>query len=146
MAPTVLRPEGHRRSIAAGLQGKTVTHSTRSNARRPKGFTLIELMIVVAVIAILAIIAIPQYVEHVRKGKRAEARRRSATCSFARSAGVPTVRRTATPPEPSRRRQHLRQRRQQHRLQRALKYYTVSATIVVATAPTTYVLTATRKG
>ena len=42
-------------------------------ARRPFGFTLIELMIVVAVIAILAIIALPQYAEHVRKGKRAEA-------------------------------------------------------------------------
>jgi len=37
------------------------------------GFTLIELMIVVAVVAILAIIALPQYAEHVRKGKRAEA-------------------------------------------------------------------------
>ncbi|NUS61022.1 MAG: prepilin-type N-terminal cleavage/methylation domain-containing protein [Lysobacter sp.] len=46
--------------------------STRA-ARRPFGFTLIELMIVVAVIAILAIIALPQYAEHVRKGKRAEA-------------------------------------------------------------------------
>jgi type IV pilus assembly protein PilE len=48
-------------------------HATRSKATRSKGFTLIELMIVVAVIAILAIIAIPQYVEHVRKGKRSEA-------------------------------------------------------------------------
>ena len=46
--------------------------STRA-ARRPFGFTLIELMIVVAVVAILAIIALPQYAEHVRKGKRSEA-------------------------------------------------------------------------
>ena len=41
-------------------------------ATRPFGFTLIELMIVVAVVAILAIIALPMYSEHVRKGKRAE--------------------------------------------------------------------------
>ena len=40
---------------------------------RPIGFTLIELMIVVAVIAILALVALPSYLEQVRKGKRAEA-------------------------------------------------------------------------
>lgn len=40
---------------------------------RSAGFTLLELMIVVAVIAIIAMIAIPSYTEQVRKGKRAEA-------------------------------------------------------------------------
>ena len=40
---------------------------------RPAGFTLLELMIVVAVIAILALIALPNYTEQVRKGKRADA-------------------------------------------------------------------------
>lgn len=41
---------------------------------RPKGFTLIEVMIAVAVIAILAAVAYPSYRDSVIKGKRAEGR------------------------------------------------------------------------
>lgn len=42
-------------------------------AGRTRGFTLIELMIVVAVVAILAAIGYPSYTEHVRKSRRATA-------------------------------------------------------------------------
>ena len=42
--------------------------------RRLAGFTLIEVMIVVAIVAILSAIAFPSYQESVRKSKRADAR------------------------------------------------------------------------
>ena len=42
--------------------------------RKHQGFTLIELMIVVAVIGILASIAYPSYREYVAKSRRAEAK------------------------------------------------------------------------
>ena len=41
--------------------------------RRSRGFTLIELMIVVAVVAVLAAVAMPSYQQSVRKSRRADA-------------------------------------------------------------------------
>jgi type IV pilus assembly protein PilE len=46
-------------------------HSNRST--RAKGFTLIELMIVVAIVAILASVAYPSYVQYIVRSNRAAA-------------------------------------------------------------------------
>ena len=79
--------------------------------RASSGFTLVELMIVVAVIAILAVIAYPAYNDSIRKARRSEAiaalgaihqaqeRHRSNNTTYAASlAALPAPKPAATTP------------------------------------------------
>jgi type IV pilus assembly protein PilE len=51
----------------------SLTSLRAARRRSAAGFTLIELMIVVAIVAILAMVAYPAFMEQVRKSRRADA-------------------------------------------------------------------------
>lgn len=50
-----------------------IKHTSKPAHYNHNGFTLIEVLIVVAILGILSAIAYPSYVEYVRRGKRVEA-------------------------------------------------------------------------
>jgi type IV pilus assembly protein PilE len=52
----------------------TTPQQALPRGRRAGGFTLIELMIVVAIVAIISAIAVPAYTSHIAKARRADAR------------------------------------------------------------------------
>jgi type IV pilus assembly protein PilE len=60
-------------SVSVLLHRKLVSPMRSARIVRPRGFTLIELIIVIAIVALLVAVALPSYRDHMRKSRRAEA-------------------------------------------------------------------------
>ena len=57
----------------SNLAGIAASQRRSRLVARVRGFTLIELIIVIAIVALLVAVALPSYRDHVRKSRRAEA-------------------------------------------------------------------------
>ncbi len=106
--------------------------------QRHRGFTLIEIMVVVAIIAILAAIALPSYLKYVQRGRRSyaydaltaeqSALERCYAATFTYS-GCPSITSTSfAPPAPQ------------------TSYYMITAVTTAPPAAPTYALTAVTQG
>src|SRR6266699_2209911 len=95
-------PLAHRSpSIASakGLRVRTYFMERTTMKRLQQGFTLIELMIVVAIVGILAAIALPAYQDYVIRSKMSEGVAAAAACKTSISEYVSTKNNWPTSPD-----------------------------------------------